>query len=127
MSVNAPNTGVVNISQNSSTSASQYFNNYYLTPTTVGTGQNDAVTAYFQEVTGGNLQSAQILASTVIYTAMAQNIDPMSILQQFQAVPAGQLNLYLAVFLNLNRVGTSLVGVNNQVNSNKYITRAILA
>jgi hypothetical protein len=51
----------------------------------------------------------------------------MSIVQQFQALPPGELNLYLAMFLNLNRVGTSLVGVNNQSKQNKYITRAILA
>ena len=54
-------------------------------------------------------------------------MDPMSIVQQFRAVPAGELTLYLAMFLNLNRVGTSLVGLNNQPVVNKYITRAILA
>jgi hypothetical protein len=124
---NAVNTGLVDLTQNNTTSADKYFNNYFVTPNTISSNTNDAVTAYFQQVTGGNLQSAAILASTVIYTAMAQGIDPMSIVQQFQSVPQGELNLYLAMFLNLNRVGTSLVGVNNQSKQNKYITRAILA
>lgn len=124
---NAVNTSLVNLAQNKSTSADQYFNNYFVNSTTVSSNQSDAIVAYFQRVTDGNLQSATILASTVIYTALAQGIDPMSILQQFQALPAGELNLYLAMFLNLNRVGTSLVGVNNQSNQNKYITRSILA
>lgn len=124
---NAVNTSIVDLSQNNNTSASQYFNNYFVTPSTISSNQNDAVIAYFQKVTNGNTKSAAILASTVIYTAMAQGIDPMSIIQQFQAVPQGELNLYLAMFLNLNRVGTSLVGVNNQATQNKYITRAILA
>jgi hypothetical protein len=124
---NAVNTGVVNLSQNNTTPQGQYFNNYFVAPNTISSNQNDAVTAYFQQITSGNKQSAAILASTVIYTAMAQGIDPMSIVQQFQALPPGELNLYLAMFLNLNRVGTSLVGVNNQSQQNKYITRAILA
>lgn len=117
----------VNVANNSDTSAQTYFNNYFVGTPNISSNQNDAVTAYFQKVTGGNTQSAQILASTVIYTAMSQGLDPMSIIQQFQEVPQGQLTLYLAMFLNLNRVGTSLVGLNNQPVVNKYITRAILA
>lgn len=116
----------VNVGSNSNTSAQQYYNNYFNGTLNITSNQNDAVTAYFQSITE-NAQAAQILASTVIYTAIAQGINPMSIVQQFQEVPAGQLNLYLAMFLNLNRVGTSLVGINNQPVSNKYITRAILA
>jgi hypothetical protein len=123
---NAVNTSVVDISQNKNTSAGKYFNNYFITPNTISSNQNDAVVAYFQQVTG-NVQSAAILASTVIYTAMSQGVDPMSIVQQFQLMKPGELNLYLAMFLNLNRVGTSLVGVNNNPKQNKYITRAILA
>lgn len=123
---NASNTSVVDLSQNKSTPQGQFFNNYFVAPNTITANQNDAITAYFQQVTNGNKQSAAILASTVIFTAMAQGVDPMSILQQFQALPAGQLNLYLAMFLNLNRVGTSLVGINNTKFQNKYITRAVL-
>ena len=58
---------------------------------------------------------------------MAQGLDPMSILEQFRALKGGELNLYLAMFLNLNRVGTSLVGINNQPVQNAYVTRTILA
>ena len=124
---NAVNTAVVDLSQNKKTQQGQFFNNYFVAPTTVSGNQNDAVQAFFEKQTGGNKQSAAILTSTVIYTALAQGIDPMTIVQQFQSIPQGQLNLYLAMFLNLNRVGTSLVGVNNQTKQNKYITRAILA
>jgi hypothetical protein len=126
---NAINIGAVDLSQNSTTPANQYFNNFYTVPSTVSTDQNDAVVAYFQKVTGGNIQSAEILASNVIYTAMAQGMDPMAAIQQFQSVPIGQLNSYLAMFLNLNRVGTSVIGFNNQqnTNQNKYILRSILA
>lgn len=116
----------VNLSNNASTTAQQYYNNYFLGTLNVSSNQNDAVNAYFQSITD-NPQAAQVLASTVVYTAISQGINPMSIVQQFQEIPSGQLSLYLAMFLNLNRVGTSLVGVNNQPVVNKYITRAILA
>jgi hypothetical protein len=124
---NAYNTTEVNISQNSTTPADQFFNNYFVTATTVPSNKNDAVTAFFEKQTNGNKQSAAVLASTVIYTALAQGIDPMSIVQQFQALKPGEVDLYLAMFLNLNRVGTSLVGINTVPVQNKYITRAILA
>lgn len=124
---NAFNTTAVSLANNASTTQDKFFNNYFVTPATISSAQNDAVVAYFQKVTNGNIKSAAILASTVIYTAMSQGVDPMSIIQQFQAVNPGELNLYLAMFLNLNRVGTSLVGVNNAPINNKYVTRAILA
>jgi hypothetical protein len=123
----AVNTSIVNVSQNNNTPAGQYFNNFYNATGTISADQNDAVVAYFQSMTDGNLQSAAQLASSVIYTAVSQGIDPMGIIQQFQQVPKNQLNLYLAMFLNLNRVGTSAVGINNQKIQNQYITRAILA
>jgi hypothetical protein len=105
----------------------QYFNNFFINIGTVSSGQNDAVVAYFQQYTNGNSAAAQVLASAVIATSIAQNIDPMQVLQQFASLPKGDLNLFLVTFLNLNRVGTSYLGVSNQPAVNKYIQRAILA
>ena len=121
------NTSAVNIGVNKSTPAGQYFNNYFIQPGNISSNQNDAVTAFFEQQTNGNKQSAAILASTVVYTAMAQGLDPMNIIQQFQSLRPGEIDLYLAMFLNLNRVGTSLVGINNSPVQNKYVTRTILA
>lgn len=120
------NLNQVNVANNSNTTAQTYFNNYFINQNTVSSNQNDAVVAYFQNQTNGNTEAAAVLASAVIYTAVAQGVDPMSIIQQFQSVPIGELNLYLAMFLNLNRVGTSLLGINTSPNVNKYISRAIL-
>ena len=122
---NAVNLSAVDLTTNKSTSADKYFNNYFVAPNTITSNQNDAVTAYFQQVTNGNKQSAAILASTVVYTAMAQGVDPMSIIQQFQALKPGEIDLYLAMFLNLNRVGTSYLGINNRPRTGKYVARMI--
>jgi len=37
-----------------------------------------------------------------------------------------ELNAYLTMFLNLNRANTSLLGISNSPQTNKYITRTIL-
>jgi hypothetical protein len=37
-----------------------------------------------------------------------------------------ELNAYLTMFLNLNRINTSLLGIGNTPQTNKYIQRAIL-
>lgn len=103
----------------------KYFNNFFARDINVGTNVNDAVIAFFDDYTG-NRASAEILATSVILTSLAQNIDPMSTLAELKKVGKGELNNYLTVFLNLNRIGTSLLGLVNQPRTNVYIRRSIL-
>lgn len=102
-----------------------FFNNYYVSPFDVSQGVDDSFISFFEKISATK-ESAKALAGAVISTAKAQNLDPMVILQQFTALPAGQLNAYLVYFLNQNRVGTSYLGLNNQPIINKYIQRCIL-
>lgn len=103
----------------------RYFNNFFINFGSVSTDQNDAIIAYFEKFTKGNKQAAIALASAVIYTSLSQRIDPMSVLTEFSKIPQGELNAYLATFLNLNRIGTSYLGYRNQPPVNNYIQRAI--
>jgi hypothetical protein len=116
-----------NISAVDANSPRQYFNNYFTGVSTITSNQNDAIIGYFQQHTNGNKVAADALASAVVYTSLNQGMDPMAILQQFTQLPKGELNSYLTMFLNLNRVGTSFLGINNQPIVNKYIKRSILA
>lgn len=104
--------------------ARKYFNNYFAFDFGIGAA-NDAVTAYFESYTG-NTESGRALAAAVLYTAQAQNLDPMTVLGDFQKLPQGQLNNYLAAFLNFNRVPTSTIGIKTTTATNKYIQRSIL-
>lgn len=115
----------VDLSRKSNTG--QYFNNLSIRIGQVGTAQNDALIGYFQDHTNSNKAAAKALASAVIYTSLAQGIDPMATLDQFLKLPKGELNTFLVTFLNLNRVGTSYLGVANTPILNKYIQRSILA
>ena len=103
-----------------------YFNNFFKNGFTVSQNVDDTIIGYFQTITG-NKESGATLASTVLYTAQSQGIDPMVIIDEFRKLKPNELNAYLTMFLNLNRVSTSLLGLSNSPQTNKYIVRAILA
>ena len=112
-----------NINTNSTTT---YFNNFFKPNYTISQDVDDAIVGYFQTITG-NRESGTALSAAVIYTAQTQGIDPITILDEFRKLNKNELNAYLTMFLNLNRVGTSLLGLSNSPQPNKYIARSILA
>lgn len=103
----------------------KFFNNYFLPSFTVSQNIDDAILSYFEKSTG-NRESARILASSVIYTCLVRNLDPMETLDKFLNTPDSELNSYLIMFLNLNRVGTSFLGINNVPRVSKYVQRTII-
>jgi hypothetical protein len=193
--------------------ASQFFNNFNNTALNVSQNVDDAVIGFFESITGDS-QAARVLASTVLYTALTQGLDPMTFVDELKALKSGkriehktpidrvqvistyltyqqivnnkelyeegqlfyipatnvfckllmveglltvvsitgfkadavlvsgtteynyfavsytqeknELNAYLTMLLNLNRVNTSLLGISNSPQTNKYIARAIL-
>lgn len=196
-------------------STTEFFNNYYATRFTTSPDINDAVVGYFQQVTG-DVETGKNLAASVIYTALSQGLEPMSLVDEFRKLKAGnfieqktpidsstvislynsydeidqnknsyevgtlfyaptkdlfftttvneesvkviaasnyqaeritvaqgqyvynyfyvtvtqekdELTPYLTVLLNYNRVGTSLLGISNQPQVNKYVQRSIRA
>lgn len=104
--------------------ARRYFNNFYSKTFEVGPA-DDAIVGFFEQYTG-NKKSAKNLAAVVLYTSQAQNLDPMVVLSQFQQLPKGQLNAYLAAFLNSNRAPTSAIGIKSTNNTNPLISRSVL-
>lgn len=108
-----------------STNTQQWFNNMYDPKKSLNGDAVGAIQTYFETITK-NKTSAEVLTTAVVYTALGQNIDPMVILSEFKKQPAGQLNAYLAAFINLARYPTSLLGVKNQPYTNKYVERTLL-
>lgn len=104
--------------------ARKYFNNFYSPSFDIGPA-NDAILGFFEQYTN-NKKSAKNLSAVIIYTAKAQNLDPMAVLSEFQKLPKGQLNSYLAAFLNANRSPTSLIGIKSTTNTNALVARSIL-
>lgn len=106
-------------------SSTKYFNNFFVKDINVSSNVNDTIVAFFDQYTG-NQASAKVLATSVILTSLAQNINPLSTLAELKKVGTGELNNYLAMFLNLNRIGTSLLGLNNQPITSNYVKRTIM-
>lgn len=116
-----------NIPNTTGTKTTRYFNNYFVSSTgELSIGSNDAIVSYFEKQTG-NKDSAKVLSRAVIETALQQNLDPMAVLDDFKKLPSGQLDAYLALFLNMSRVNTSLLGVSNMPRANKYVARTIIS
>jgi hypothetical protein len=111
------------VNQNSDTQT--YFNNYFTRNYSISPNANDVIVSYFETITT-NTQSAQALAAAVIYTSLSKEIDPMTVLEKFKKLGPGELDSYLAAFLNLNRIPTSLLGITNRPTVGKYIERCIL-
>lgn len=116
--LNTPDTSI-------STDARRYFNNFYSKVFEVGPA-GDAILGFFEQHIK-NKQAAKNMAAVVIYSASAQNRNPMEVLSEFQNLPPGQLNNYLAAFLNINRAPTSYLGFKNEVSTNQLLTRTILS
>jgi hypothetical protein len=108
-----------------SSNTNQYFNNFYSFPMNVSAETNDYIVAFFEEY-ASNSQTAQTMAASVIYTAKAQGLDPLTVMKDFQALPKGQLNNYLVAFLNITRVPTSILGLNKGAQVSPFITRTII-
>ncbi|CAB4133036.1 hypothetical protein UFOVP257_36 [uncultured Caudovirales phage] len=115
----------INVNALNTRDSDKYFNNFFNIPPVVSSNVDAAIVAYFEQITT-NAISARALASAVIYTSAKQGVDPMDTLREFQKMPKGELAAYTALFLNLERVGTSFLGISNQPKLNKYIARAIL-
>ena len=118
-------TGNLPVNAASEAPTSRYFNNYFNAPYTTTPNINDATIGYFESITGSK-ETAQTLAAAVLYTALSQDLNPMEIVDQFRELGPAELDSYLCMFLNLNRVNTSLLGITNVRQTNKYIQRAIL-
>ena len=114
-----------NLSSTNTNSTTKYFNNFFEPVYSISTDTNDLIVSYFQEQTG-NLESAKLLAQAVYDTALSQREDPLAVLDQFRALPQGELNAFLALYLNISRVPTSLLGVQNTPKTNQLVTRTII-
>lgn len=104
----------------------EFFDNFFKASESTSQNVNDAVIGFFQNLTGDK-DTGTILASTVLMSAAEQGIEPMALIDEFRKLKPRELNAYLTLLLNINRSGTSLLGVTNQPQTSKYISRTILA
>ena len=102
-----------------------FFDNFFVQTFNTSQDVNDTIIGYFQEVTGDH-DNGITLAASVLFTAQQQGIKPIELLDEFRKLNTGELNAYLTMFLNINRIGTSLLGLSNSPQTSPYVKRAIL-
>jgi len=107
------------------TDTNKYFNNFYAIKFDISANSNDAILAFFEQYTDNKL-TAKNLSAAVMYTALAQNLNPLAVLSEFQNLPKGELNNYLIAFLNVSRAPTSILGVKDSKRTSVYVSRTIL-
>lgn len=105
-------------------SASIFFNNYIKSGFTISADLNDVLISHFEKITE-NKASAEIMASAVIYTSVAQRVNPIEIIQKMQGMQSNEVATYVSMFLNLNRLGSSYLGSRRDPGVNKYIKRSV--
>ncbi len=120
----ANNLTVNDTSTDLNSSSRDFFNNYFQPSFPVSQNVNTVILAQFEKITQ-NTASAKVLASSVIYTAMSQKIDPMTVLDRIRSMSTEESAAYLGLFLNLNRVGTSYLGLHGVPQRSKYVERMI--
>jgi hypothetical protein len=106
------------------TNSATFFNNYYQPGFVVSGSANELVIGYFEKITN-NRASAELLASSVIYTSMVQNSDPLQVVERLKNLEDREALAYITMFLNLNRVGSSFLGLHNKPRTSKYVSRLI--
>lgn len=118
------NLTVSSIKTDLNSSAKDFFNNYFQPGFTVSQNVDNAVLGYFEKITN-NKEAARVLASSVLYTSMAQKVNPMTVMDKIRSMSVEESITYLGLFLNLNRVGTSYLGTHSAPKVGKYVERMI--
>mgnify|MGYP006275299959 CR=1 FL=1 len=115
----------VNLAGDPANETDFFFSNFFTPAFTVSQNIDDAILGFFERITE-NKESAKILASSMIYISLSRNVDPMESLANFSTMSDADINSYVTAFLNLNRAGTSYLGINGVPRVSKYVQRTIL-
>lgn len=91
-----------NLPPNSNTNTTtEYFNNFFKNGLSVSQNVDNAVLGYFESITGST-DTARVMASTVLYTALSNGIDPMTIVDELR-----KLSLKNIPTTTVNTTGTT--------------------
>lgn len=112
--------------KNSSDGVVQTFDNFYAVPTELSADAFNAVTGFFENK-GFDMLTSQSIALVIMKQAQHDQFDPMVILDSFKDFDATQLSSLATQILNYNRSKTSYLGIINDLVSNPYVQRTVIA
>lgn len=113
-------------SKNSADGVVRTFDNFYSTPVELSANAFNAVSGFFENK-GFDSLTSQSIALVIMKQAQQDQFDPMVILDSFKNFDATQLSTLATQILNYNRSKTSYLGVVNDLVSNPYVNRTVIA
>lgn len=102
------------------------FDQFYGYEANVPAQEYDVVYSFFRSVFS-DVQAAGNFTVTVFRMSEESDIPVMTLLQQFQGQSKPELTLTLAYYLNGLRSKSTLLGLNNPVTPNYYVSRNVRA
>ena len=107
-------------------STDAFFNGYFSQTIQVSDAVWGQIYGYFIGLTK-NSESANALSQAVIAICYNNNLDPLTLLKEFQANPVqSNVKTLLISFFNSTKGSTSKLGFKNNLNTSKYIERNLL-
>jgi hypothetical protein len=107
-------------------STDAFFNGYFSQTIQVSDAVWGQIYGYFIGLTK-NSESANALSQAVIAICYNNNLDPLTLLTEFQANPVqSNVKTLLISFFNSTKGSTSKLGFKNNLNTSKYIERNLL-
>jgi hypothetical protein len=113
-------------SNNSADGVVRTFDNFYSVPVELNANAFNAVTGFFENK-GFDPTTSQSIALVIMKQAQNDRFDPMVVLDSFKNFDASQLSTLATQILNYNRSKTSYLGVVNDLVSNPYVQRTVIA
>lgn len=120
----ASNLSKIDNSLNYNTPTETALTNIYKPSYNISQSLNGSIVSFFENITGER-DSAEILASSVISSAIEKKINPVKLLDRLRNLTVQEQKYYLNYYLNTNRVGTSLLGSKKNAQVNKFVERSI--
>lgn len=111
----------------STSSTQQFFNGYFSQEVTMNSEVYNQVYSFFIANTSSASAAGQ-LTQTVMILTYNNNIDPLSVIKDFnKAASQSELKTLLITFFNSLRGPTSKIGYSNSTFTNHWVQRNIIA
>lgn len=101
-----------------------YFNNYYKNLPFIDTNSQAVLISFFEGITVDN-ETAKVMAGSLVQIVQQQNLDMNKILDDLRKLSKKNIDAYLTLLFNMNRVNSSFLGVINVPTTSDYVTRTI--
>jgi hypothetical protein len=104
-----------------------FFNGYFDQTVNIQATEWEIVRGFFLEFTNNDQEAATALAEATITSALANEVMPVSVIEEIKGLTDLEIDSVLATLFNTTRRNTSLLGFRQPTKTNKFVERNIKA